>query len=229
VQRELDVNALEKRAKVLWDDDRSLSPVKQEYLEAVSRTGATARLAALEAFLDAHGEPAPGADADEQLLPELARRTADRLRAGAQREQEHDPARAAALLDEAAGLDAEALGTADAADRDRLTARARRLRRSVVTIFDDDPHAREQVAAAKRALAADAAADAAAGAADGGDAAAAPAASTSPAAPAADTGIPATAADAPTPAASTGPASPPTTGPTPSPRSPSGTTPDALD
>jgi hypothetical protein len=205
VQRELDINALEKRVKVLWDDDRSLSPVKQEYLEAVSRTGATARLAALEAFLDAHGEPASGADADEQLLPELARRTADRLRAGALREQEHDPARAAALLDEAAGLDAEALGTADAADRDRLTARARRLRRSVVTIFDDDPHAREQVAAAKRALAA----DAAAGAADGSDAAAAPAAPTSP--------------------ASTGPASPPTTGPTPSPRSPSGTTPDALD
>jgi len=166
VKRELDVNALETRVKRLWNDDRSLSPVKQEYLEAVSRKGAAARLEALEAFLDAHGEPEPGADADERLLPALARRTVQRLGSGALREQSHDPARAEALLDEAATLDTEAAGTADAGHRAELRGRARRLRRSVVSIYGDDPHAREQVDKAKRQLAAATAVDSAAAAQD---------------------------------------------------------------
>jgi hypothetical protein len=157
VVRELDLNALETRVRVLWDDDRKLSPVKQEYHEAVTLKSAAARLAAIEAFLEAHGEPAAGADADEQLLPALARRTADRLRTSAEIEAAQDPRRAQAILDEAAALDAQAAAAADADLRDRLTAAARRKRQSVVSLFADDPHARPQVEAAKRMLAAGAA------------------------------------------------------------------------
>jgi hypothetical protein len=160
VMRELDLNALETRVRVLWDDDRKLSPVKQEYHEAVTLKSAAARLAAIEAFLEAHGEPAAGADADEQLLPALARRTADRLRTSAEIEAAQDPRRAQTLLDEAAALDAQAAAAADADLRERLAAAARRKRQSVVSIFGDDPHARPQVEAAKRLLAPEAAAPA---------------------------------------------------------------------
>jgi hypothetical protein len=209
VKRELDLNALETRVRRLWKDERGLAPVKQDYLEAVSRPGSAARREALAAFLDAHGEPAADADADERLLPALARRTLERLESGALREEARDPARAQAMLDEAAALDDEALGSADADHRAALAARARRLRRSVVAIYGDDPHAREHVEAAKRQLAA------------------APAIDTAPAA-----GETSATATAPTTVPTSIPTTVPTSIPTaPPPRSepPSGTAPDADD
>ena len=160
LDRRLDLDALEKRAR-RRRDDRAMTPLEREYRAAMAREAESplACVAALEAILTLHADDAgslPDADAPPEARPalwlDLIRRQLARLRPLADREQEQDVARATETLAEAADLAAEATTAADDA-RDALLERRRALLTGLVEIYGSRPHVAAAVEEARQLLA----------------------------------------------------------------------------
>lgn len=168
LDRTLDLDALERRARRRPRAGRPLAPIERDYRDAMERAAESpaAGEAALEAILAVHaaenartGRPPadPGgsvADDDEGLWLELVRRQLGTLAPLAARERAEDEARAAASLAEAADL-AAAAGKADGERASLLRRRVRELLEGVVAIYAPRPHAAAAVAEARRRLGAD--------------------------------------------------------------------------
>ncbi len=153
LDRTLDLDALEKRARRRPRTSRVLPAIERDYRAAMDREAESpaACVAALEAITVVHA----GGDGTEDaaLWLALARRQIERLGPLAAREREEDAARAAATLDEAAVLTVEAAEASDPARRVDLLARRRDLLRGLIEIHAARPHAAAAVAEARRLLA----------------------------------------------------------------------------
>ena len=162
LDRELDLDSLEKRARRRRDDaDPALTPLEREYRSAMAREDESplACAAALAAILALHADEAtapPAADAAPESQPglwlDLVRRQLARVEPLADREREQDVDRAAETLAEAADLAADAAVATDAAARDALLSRRRTLLSGVVEIYASRPHVAAAVAEARRLL-----------------------------------------------------------------------------
>ena len=156
--RELEVDALERRARRRPLPDRTPGPLERDYRAAMAREAESqaACLVALEAILDVHAV-ATGDPERERWLA-LVRRQIVRLAPLADRERADDLARAEAALAEAADLARAAAGADDPARRAALAARRRDLLASIVEMYGPRPHAATVVERARADLA-EAAAD----------------------------------------------------------------------
>jgi hypothetical protein len=162
LDRELDLDSLEKRARRRRDDaDPALTPLEREYRSAMAREDESplACAAALAAILALHADEAtapPAADAAPESQPglwlDLVRRQLARVEPLADREREQDVDRAAETLAEAADLAADAAVATDAAARDALLSRRRTLLSGVVEIYASRTHVAAAVAEARRLL-----------------------------------------------------------------------------
>jgi hypothetical protein len=156
LDRTLQLDALERRARRRPMGGRPLPPIEREYRAALEREPESPAACAtlLEALVAVHGHARdpqmPAADHDLWLA--LARRQLDRLRPLVAREQAEDTARATATLDQAAAL-AAAAAAADPARRQPLVARRTELLESIVEIYGERPHMVEIVTRTKRLLA----------------------------------------------------------------------------
>lgn len=159
LDRRLDLNALEKRAR-RRRDDASMLPLEREYRAAMAREAESpiACIAALEAILAIHADEAtvpasPSAAPQDQpaLWLDLMRRQVDRLRTAAAHERDQDIARADATLAEAAALATEA-ETASEDARPSLLKRRRDLLAGIVEIYASRPHVAAAVDEARRLL-----------------------------------------------------------------------------
>ncbi|RLS45227.1 MAG: serine/threonine protein kinase, partial [Planctomycetota bacterium] len=119
LDRTLDLDSLEKRARRRRGDDDEMSPLEREYRAAMAREDESplACAAALEAVLTLHeSDPQTATNLPATAPPEsqpalwlaLVQRQIDRLEPQADREREQDVARAATVLAEAATLAVEA-------------------------------------------------------------------------------------------------------------------------
>jgi eukaryotic-like serine/threonine-protein kinase len=163
LDRQLDLDSLEKRARRRRDDDDpALTPLEREYRAAMAREDESplACAAALAAILALHADEAtapPAADAPPESQPglwlDLVRRQLARVEPLADREREQDVDRAAETLAEAADLAADAAVATDDAARDALLSRRRALLTGVVEIYASRPHVAAAVAEARRLLA----------------------------------------------------------------------------
>ena len=164
LDHELELDALERRARRRPRDQEALEPLEREYRAAMDREPESplACLAALQAILTLHGSGTPAAasaaePADAALWLGLVRRQIERIEPLAAKERQEDVARATATLAQAAAL---ARGAAAAAqDRPRaadLLARRRQLLAGLVEIYGSRPHVAAAVAEARRLLAAEA-------------------------------------------------------------------------
>lgn len=161
--REVELDALERRARRRPRENAALEPLERDYRAAMDREAESplACLAALEAILALHDDAtdarppealAPGvAGADETLWLDLVRRQIRRVGPLAARAREEDAARAAATLAEAAELAAVAAAR-DPQEQTELLARRRALLEGVVEIYASRPHVAEAVAEARRLL-----------------------------------------------------------------------------
>ncbi len=162
LDRQLDLDSLEKRARRRRDDDDpALTPLEREYRSAMAREDESplACAAALAAILALHADEAtapPAADAAPESQPglwlDLVRRQLARVEPLADREREQDVDRAAETLAEAADLAADAAVATDDAARDALLSRRRALLSGVVEIYASRPHVAAAVAEARRLL-----------------------------------------------------------------------------
>lgn len=168
LDRELQLDALEKRSRRRPRDQEVLDPLERDYRAAMDREPESplACRAALEAILALHGEGAGAAavsaheasrdeTADATLWLGLVRRQIDRIEPLAEREREEDVARADATLAQAAALASEAAEANDAARTD-LLGRRRQLLRGLVEIYGNRLHVAAAVTEARRLLDADA-------------------------------------------------------------------------
>jgi len=153
LDRELDLDALERRLRRRPPDDAALPPIERDYRAALAREAESplACLAALEAILTLHGDGPPTADGDPRLWLDLVRRQIERVTPLAAREREEDLGRAAATLAQAGSL-AEQAAAAPAAERASLLARRGDLLAGLVEIYAARPHAADAVAEARRLL-----------------------------------------------------------------------------
>lgn len=161
IDRRLDIDDLERKARRRPRSDRLLPPIERDYRAAMAREADSpaACVAALEAMLAvAHAEADHGASTtvpdteSTALWLALVRRQIDRLKPLATREREEDATRAQAVLAEAAEL-AGAAAAASAAERADLAARRRKLLESLVELNAPRPHMATFVAEARRQLA----------------------------------------------------------------------------
>lgn len=156
LDRTLQLDALERRARRRPIGGRPLPPIERDYRAALDREPESPAACAtlLEALVAVHGHAGdpqlPAAEHDLWLA--LARRQLERLRPLVAREQAEDTARAKATLDQAAAL-ATAAATADPTQRQALVARRRELLESLVEIYGERPHMAEIVARTKLLLA----------------------------------------------------------------------------
>lgn len=162
LDRRLDLDTLEKRARRRRDDDRAMMPLEREYRAAMARQDESplACVAALEAILALHTDDAlatPAADAAPEAQPalwlDLVRRQLEQLGPLADREREQDAARAAETLAEAADLAAEAATATDDDTRATLLDRRRSLLTGIIEIYGPRPHVAAAVDEARRLLA----------------------------------------------------------------------------
>jgi serine/threonine-protein kinase len=160
IDRRLDIDGLERKARRRPRSDRLLPPIERDYRAAMAREADSpaACVAALEAILavahaDADGGATPAVPDTEStaLWLALVRRQIDRLKPLATREREEDATRAQAVLAEAAEL-AGAAAAASAAERADLVARRRTLLESLVELNAPRPHMATFVAEARRQL-----------------------------------------------------------------------------
>jgi serine/threonine-protein kinase len=160
IDRRLDIDRLERKARRRPRSDRLLPPIERDYRAAMAREADSpaACVAALEAILavahaDADGGAPPAVPDTEStaLWLALVRRQIDRLKPQATREREEDATRAQAVLAEAAEL-AAAAAAASAAERADLAARRRTLLESLVELNAPRPHMATFVAEARRQL-----------------------------------------------------------------------------
>ena len=163
LDRTLDLDGLEKRARRRRGDDDEMSPLEREYRAAMAREDESplACVAALEAVLTLHeNDPQTATDLPATAPPEsqpalwlaLVQRQIDRLEPQADREREQDVARAATVLAEAATLAAEAESADDPAVTSQLLERRRELLEGLVEIYASRPHVTEAVAEARSLL-----------------------------------------------------------------------------
>ena len=179
LDRRLDLESLEKRARRRVRGDRTLPPIERDYRAAMAREdeSPSACRAALEALMALHapaagdstaaaadpGRTAPnetspgetGADetVDLSLWIALARRQIDRLGPAAECEQQEDARRIEEVLAEAASLAEQAAGAEEGPQRAALIDRRRKLLESTIEIYAGRAHAAKLVAAARRQLA----------------------------------------------------------------------------
>jgi len=164
VDRTLDLDSLEKRARRRRGDDPDLHPLEREYRAAMAREDESPLtcVAALRALQALHADDAargpregaaPAPDDDPELWLALVERQIERLEPLAAQEREEDRARAAATLAEAAALAAEAAAATDDASRSDLLSRRRGLLAGLVEIYGPRSHVADAVAAAKALLA----------------------------------------------------------------------------
>ena len=163
LDRTLDLDILEKRARRRRSDDDEMSPLEREYRAAMAREDESplACVAALEAVLTLHeSDPQTATSLPATAPPEsqpalwlaLVQRQIDRLEPQADREREQDVARAATVLAEAATLAVEAESADDPAVTSRLLERRRELLEGLVEIYASRPHVTEAVAEARSLL-----------------------------------------------------------------------------
>ena len=163
LDRTLDLDSLEKRARRRRGDDDEMSPLEREYRAAMAREDESplACVAALEAVLTLHeSDPQTATSLPATAPPEsqpalwlaLVQRQIDRLEPQADREREQDVARAATVLAEAATLAVEAESADDPAVTSRLLKRRRELLEGLVEIYASRPHVTEAVAEARSLL-----------------------------------------------------------------------------
>ena len=163
LDRTLDLDSLEKRARRRRGDDDEMSPLEREYRAAMAREDESplACVAALEAVLTLHeSDPQTATSLPATAPPEsqpalwlaLVQRQIDRLEPQADREREQDVARAATVLAEAATLAVEAESADDPAVTSRLLERRRELLEGLVEIYASRPHVTEAVAEARSLL-----------------------------------------------------------------------------
>ena len=156
LDRTLELDALERRARRRPLSGRPLPPVERDYRAALEREpeSPAACAALLEALLAIHGHAADPEmpAADHELWLALARRQLDRLRPLVAREQAEDTTRAQATLDQAAAL-TKAAATAEAAKRQALLTKRTELLESIVEIYGERPHMATIVARTKQLLA----------------------------------------------------------------------------
>ena len=163
LDRTLDLDSLEKRARRRRGDDDEMSPLEREYRAAMAREDESplACVAALEAVLTLHeSDPQTATNLPATAPPEsqpalwlaLVQRQIDRLEPQADREREQDVARAATVLAEAATLAVEAESADDPAVTSRLLKRRRELLEGLVEIYASRPHVTEAVAEARSLL-----------------------------------------------------------------------------
>ena len=163
LDRTLDLDSLEKRARRRRSDDDEMSPLEREYRAAMAREDESplACVAALEAVLTLHeSDPQTATNLPATAPPEsqsalwlaLVQRQIDRLEPQADREREQDVARAATVLAEAATLAVEAESADDPAVTSRLLERRRELLEGLVEIYASRPHVTEAVAEARSLL-----------------------------------------------------------------------------
>ena len=163
LDRTLDLDSLEKRARRRRGDDDEMSPLEREYRAAMAREDESplACVAALEAVLTLHeNDPQTATNLPATAPPEsqpalwlaLVQRQIDRLEPQADREREQDVARAATVLAEAATLAAEAESADDPAVTSQLLERRRELLEGLVEIYASRPHVTEAVAEARSLL-----------------------------------------------------------------------------
>jgi hypothetical protein len=157
LDRRLDLDALERRARRRPAADRPVPPIERDYRAAMAREAESPAgcIAALEAILavDAGGSSPAAADEEARSLwRALVRRQIERLAPRAAAERAEDATRARDVLDRAAVLAAQAASTTDAARRDALAAERRTLLQSLVELHGSRPHMNEVVAEARRLL-----------------------------------------------------------------------------
>ena len=163
LDRTLDLDSLEKRARRRRSDDDEMSPLEREYRAAMAREDESplACAAALEAVLTLHeSDPQTATNLPATAPPEsqpalwlaLVQRQIDRLEPQADREREQDVARAATVLAEAATLAVEAESADDPAVTSRLLERRRELLEGLVEIYASRPHVTRSVAEARSLL-----------------------------------------------------------------------------
>ncbi len=163
LDRTLDLDSLEKRARRRRGDDDEMSPLEREYRAAMAREDESplACAAALEAVLTLHeSDPQTATNLPATAPPEsqpalwlaLVQRQIDRLEPQADREREQDVARAATVLAEAATLAVEAESADDPAVTSRLLERRRELLEGLVEIYASRPHVTRSVAEARSLL-----------------------------------------------------------------------------
>jgi eukaryotic-like serine/threonine-protein kinase len=163
LDRKLDLDALERRARRRPRAAEILSPIERDYRAAMDRKAESplACLAALEAILALYGGPAgepaassasppppgePAAEDDTELWLDLVRRQIEQVAPLAAREREEDSARAAATLAEAESLAVAAARASTPGERDELLARRLELLRGIVEIYGNRPHVADIVA-----------------------------------------------------------------------------------
>ncbi|MFM9057542.1 MAG: serine/threonine-protein kinase [Planctomycetaceae bacterium] len=153
LDRALDLDALERRARRRPLAGRAPGPLERDYRAALAREpeSPSACLAALDAILDVHADAARDPDGDLWLA--LVRRQIDRLAPLADRERADDLARAEAALAEAADLARQAAAAEDPARRNALETRRRELLSGLVEMYGPRPHAAAAVARARAGLA----------------------------------------------------------------------------
>ena len=164
LDRGLDLDMLERRARRRRRTDADMPPLEREYRAAMAREDESplACIAALQAILVLHADtgaaavPAAGAAVEEDpaLWLALVRRQIDKLAARADQERAEAVAKAEATLAEAAELSARADAAPEAAERERLLERRRSLLEGLVEIYAPRPHVADAVANAKALLAA---------------------------------------------------------------------------
>lgn len=156
LDRTLELDALERRARRRPIGGRPLSPIERDYRAALERESESPAACAtlLQALLTVHAQAAdPGMPAaDHALWLALARRQLERLQPLVVREQAEDMARAKAALDQAAAL-AKAATTADPAQRTVIQTRRHKLLQSIVDMYGERPHMADTVATTKQLLA----------------------------------------------------------------------------
>ena len=156
LDRTLDLDALEKRARRRVVGTRVLSPIERDYRAALDREAdsPSACRDAFEALLALHPTTAdkkPVAD-EEALWLALVRRQIERLRPLATREQAEDGRRLATILAEADTLAAKAAATPNPSQKAELTKKRRTLLEGLIELYSSRPHAAPAVATAKQKL-----------------------------------------------------------------------------
>jgi serine/threonine-protein kinase len=154
----LDLDVLERRARLRPRPGRELAPVERDYRAAMARDAESpsACIAALEAILAVSDQPAPTAgssvDPETELWLGLVRRQIDRLGPRAAQERKEDDARIDAALKEATDLAAQAAGASNEARRRELLDRRTTLLRGILEIYAPRPHAAAGIRRAQELL-----------------------------------------------------------------------------
>jgi len=156
LDRTLELDALERRARRRPLGSRPLAPIERDYRAALDREPESPAACAtlVEALLTVHGHAADPhvSAADHDLWLALASRQFERLQPLVARERAEDTARARATLDQAAALAKEA-AVAEPTRRQALVAKRTELLESIVEIYGERPHMAEIVARTKQLVA----------------------------------------------------------------------------